>query len=87
MSAGHCSSRVREGVFSLPQRPLYELRRAMLGTKQGTSKQHSQRRSIMKTILSALVALTLVAAAAAPASASGEFDRQGNRDAGQSSPL
>ncbi|HJU31176.1 MAG TPA: hypothetical protein VJ740_06975 [Hyphomicrobiaceae bacterium] len=41
----------------------------------------------MKTILSALVALTLVAAAAAPASAYGEFDRQGNRDAGQSSPL
>ena len=41
----------------------------------------------MKTILSALVALTLVAAAAAPASAYGEFDRQGNRDVGQSSPL
>jgi hypothetical protein len=41
----------------------------------------------MKTILSALVALTLVAAAAAPASAYGEYNRQGDRDVGLSSPL
>jgi hypothetical protein len=41
---------------------------------------------IMKTVLSALIALSLLATVAAPASAA-DFDRQGNRDVGQSSPL
>jgi hypothetical protein len=41
----------------------------------------------MKAILSALVALSLLAGVAAPASAYPDYDRQGSRDAGQSSPL
>jgi hypothetical protein len=40
----------------------------------------------MKTILSALIALSLLAGVAAPASAAGGFNSQGN-DVGQSSPL
>jgi hypothetical protein len=42
----------------------------------------------MKTILSALVALSLLAGAAGSASAAvGEYNAQGDRDVGQSSPL
>lgn len=41
----------------------------------------------MKTILSALVALTVLASAVAPASAAKGYDTQGGFDAGQSSPL
>ena len=40
----------------------------------------------MKTILSALVALSVIASVAAPASAA-DYNRQGDRDAGLSSPL
>ena len=40
----------------------------------------------MKTVLSALIALSLLATVAAPASAA-DYDRQGNRYAGLSSPL
>jgi len=43
---------------------------------------------IMKTILSALVALSVLAGLAAPASAYDPFDySHGNKDAGLSSPL
>jgi hypothetical protein len=43
---------------------------------------------IMKTILSALLALSVLAGiAVAPASAADGYDTQGGRDAGQSSPL
>jgi hypothetical protein len=52
-----------------------------------TPTQETLRRSIMKAILSALVALSLLAGVAAPASAYPDYDRQGSRDAGQSSPL
>ena len=41
----------------------------------------------MKTILSALLALSVLASVAAPASAADGYDTQGGRDAGQSSPL
>jgi hypothetical protein len=41
----------------------------------------------MKTILSALLALSVLAGIAAPASAYGEYNSNGDRDAGQSSPL
>jgi hypothetical protein len=41
---------------------------------------------IMKTILSALFALSVLAGVAAPASAYGEFNRDGDRDVGPSSP-
>jgi len=41
----------------------------------------------MKTILSALVALTVLAGAIAPASAATQYDTHGGYDAGQSSPL
>ena len=40
----------------------------------------------MKTVLSALIALSLLASVAAPASAADGFNTSG-RDAGQSSPL
>jgi hypothetical protein len=40
---------------------------------------------IMKTIFSALIALSVLAGIAAPASAAG-FDGQGGNDVGQSSP-
>jgi hypothetical protein len=43
---------------------------------------------IMKTILSALLALSVLAGiAGAPASAADGYDTHGGRDAGQSSPL
>ena len=42
---------------------------------------------IMKTILSALIALSVLASVAAPASAANDYNRQGDRDVGQSSPL
>jgi hypothetical protein len=41
---------------------------------------------IMKTVLSALVALSLLATVAAPASAA-DYNRQADRDVGLSSPL
>ena len=41
----------------------------------------------MKTVLSALIALSLLATVAAPASAADGYDTQGGRDVGQSSPL
>ena len=41
----------------------------------------------MKTILSALLALSVLAGLAAPASAYGEYNRNGDRDVGQSAPL
>ena len=41
----------------------------------------------MKTVLSALIALSLLASVAAPASAGGDYDRQGDHDVGRSSPL
>jgi hypothetical protein len=41
----------------------------------------------MKTVLSALLALSLLATVAAPASAADGYDTQGGRDVGQSSPL
>lgn len=41
----------------------------------------------MKTILSALIALSVLASVAAPASAAGDYNTQGGRDVGQSSPL
>jgi hypothetical protein len=42
---------------------------------------------IMKTILSALLALSVLAGIAAPAGAYPEYNRNGDRDAGLSSPL
>jgi hypothetical protein len=41
----------------------------------------------MKIIASALIALSLVAAVAAPASAADGYNTSGGRDVGQSSPL
>lgn len=41
----------------------------------------------MKTVLSALIALSLLAGVAAPASAGDGYNTQGGRDVGQSSPL
>ena len=41
----------------------------------------------MKTVLSALIALTVLAGIVAPASAFDGFNSQGGRDVGQSSPL
>ena len=40
----------------------------------------------MKTVLSALIALSFLATVAAPASAADGYDTQGGRDVGQSSP-
>jgi hypothetical protein len=45
------------------------------------------RRISMKTIASALIALSLVAAIAAPANAADGYNTNGGRDVGQSSPL
>ena len=41
----------------------------------------------MKTIFSALIALSVLAGIAAPASAGNDFNWQGSRDPGQTSPL
>ncbi len=41
----------------------------------------------MKTVLSALIALTVLASAVAPASAAPGYDTKGGYDVGQSSPL
>ena len=41
----------------------------------------------MKTILSARLALSVLAGIAAPASAEGEYNGNGDRDVGLSSPL
>lgn len=41
----------------------------------------------MRTILLALLALSVLVGIAAPASAYGEYNRNGDRDAGHSSPL
>jgi hypothetical protein len=54
--------------------------------QEANSYSTTLRRMIMKTVLSALIALSLLATVAAPASAA-DYDRQGNRDTGLSSPL
>jgi hypothetical protein len=51
------------------------------------AERKNLRRMIMKTILSALLALSVLAGIAAPASAYGEYNRNGDRDVGRSSPL
>jgi hypothetical protein len=51
-------------------------------------RNRRSRRMIMKTILSALLALSLLAGIAAPASAANDYNPNiGGRDVGQSSPL
>jgi hypothetical protein len=53
-----------------------------------TAAKPSLRRTIMKTLLSALLALSVLAGIAAPASAGAfDYNRNGDRDVGLSSPL
>jgi len=51
------------------------------------AERKNLRRMIMKTILSALLALSVLAGIAAPASAYGEYNKNGDSDVGLSSPL
>jgi hypothetical protein len=51
-----------------------------------TAAKQTLRRETMKTILSALLALSVLAGIAAPASAF-DYNRNGDRDVGLSSPL
>jgi hypothetical protein len=68
-SDDHCSSHARDHLFHPSWRFLFHGHEAQsLGTKKQTL-----RRLIMKTILSALVALSFVAGAVAPAAAYEDF--------------
>jgi hypothetical protein len=51
------------------------------------SEERTSRRMTMKTILSVLLALSVFAGLAAPAGAYPAYNRNGDRDAGLSSPL
>ena len=76
-------------------RPYRSSNRAISGERATIARQEERHpndhseiwRTIMKTILSALIALTFLQAAVAPASAAGEYDTPGRPRCGQSSPL
>ena len=84
----HHSSRVCDCVFPGEQEAPYQRwATRSLTVWMTVAETKNVRRMIMKTILSALLALSVLAGIAAPASAYGEYNRNGDRDVGQSSPL
>jgi hypothetical protein len=81
---------VRHGCVSPSSRGCEQRHIRGAGEKPARTKEANNqtlRRMNMKTVLSALLALSLLATVAAPASAADGYDTQGGRDVGQSSPL
>jgi hypothetical protein len=75
VAIGHCLSRMREGIFSHPQAAPYqahEPRKPWIARQSkplNRNVEFGSRRPAMKTIVSALIALSVLAGIAAPASA------------------